>query len=373
MAINHYQTSKGQSRWTVEVYHKGKKVFKKTYKSEAEAVEKEAEAKANLISAERAMQEAETPKITLKLLFEKAKSHPKLWRDKGKALFRTVQYFLDWVGENTTPQEITEELILDYIEYLTTERGNGNKTINVSLSVIGTLLKAGVLHRYYRESEVIQIKDFRLDEDEGGRKRYLSHEEEERFLDALDAINREGDEEVMRFFKTLRFQGCRPIELFKLQIRDIDLVHKRIRLLRAKKRNKKNQVWLPMMEPIVDFWTDYMEKNKQSLPTTPVFFRLNNNRIIAKEFIKIKTRMGIDDMHLPNQERLVAYCLRHTSVTRMVKQKEPVIPITLIQQWHGHADLKTTLGYYHSEAVDLDDLPSMVSFNTPKVTERLNI
>lgn len=83
-------------------------------------------------------------------------------------------------------------------------------------------------------------------------------------------------------------------------------------------------------------------------PSAYVFEGINGGRLdppyVARRFKHYAGRAGLP-------EGITLYALRHTAITTWANAG---IPITTVQKIAGHADVKTTLGYVHVSAAEID-------------------
>ena len=162
--------------------------------------------------------------------------------------------------------------------------------------------------------------------DREGRRKYLTRSEGRKFLEQvvhlpkLDAL----------FCLTIYYTGCRISEALSLRRNSLDSEINVIRIRSLKKRGRKEIRRVPIPE--------FMATELRNLATTDEnqrfwqFSRTNGWRIIKK----VMNAAGIAGIHATTKG------LRHGFGVRGALEH---IPVSLIQNWMGHADSTTTAIY----------------------------
>lgn len=162
--------------------------------------------------------------------------------------------------------------------------------------------------------------------DKAGRRKYLSRSEGQRFLDRVVQLPRIN----ALFCLTLYYTGCRISEALGMQRHDLDR-EMNVVLIRSLKKRGKNEI---RRIPIPEFLAKEL-RNVTSPEDDPHFWSFSRTtgwRII-KAAMKDAEIFGV---HATTKG------LRHGFGVRGVLGQ---VPLTLIQNWMGHADLETTAIY----------------------------
>lgn len=153
-------------------------------------------------------------------------------------------------------------------------------------------------------------------------KRALTHEEEQRFVNACKN-DKFGD-----FFLVCLFQGLRRGETRALKVNDIDLVNNTLRVdeslnTHTKRKDTKNEQSKRIM-PLFD-------RTKEILK--PIIENKNENDLIFTIGIKTIPRALKRILKNANVRYITTHYLRHTFITRC---QENNIPLYIVQSWIGH-------------------------------------
>lgn len=136
-------------------------------------------------------------------------------------------------------------------------------------------------------------------------------------------------------FLTLLWQtGARVSELLLTRVRDINLTTQTIGIHTLKKKRKPKRV-LPIKPETVGLIAAYIVTEK--LDSVDFLFKFSRQRAfkIAQETI-IKAGFEKDRAH--------PHTFRHSFAINCLLQEEPV-PITVLKEWLGHANITNTLIY----------------------------
>ncbi len=181
------------------------------------------------------------------------------------------------------------------------------------------------------------VPEMRLFDDEG-QKLYLSAQERKRFLEAAKQEPRES----RVFCHLLHYTGCRPSEALELTPNRILIPEKSVIFRTLKKRKFDNQGrkrkplfrQVPVPERLIeelDLVFDLRRKRSEKELITPLW---SISRATAwRRIKKVMERAGITGPCATSKG------LRHGFGIAMI---EASVPITLVRDLLGHADLKTT-------------------------------
>lgn len=169
----------------------------------------------------------------------------------------------------------------------------------------------------------------------GGERKYLTQDEQERFLQAASQLDRA---EVRTFCMTLAYTGCRISEALQLSIERVDLSAKAVRFRTLKQREKI----VYRAVPVPDHYLDAMKlvhsiQKRQKLKSGKEALLWDFKRAMASRHVKaVMDSAGIHGLQAS------AKGLRHGFGVRMAqKTRNP----RLIQKLLGHRYLETTAIY----------------------------
>ena len=162
--------------------------------------------------------------------------------------------------------------------------------------------------------------------DNGGRRKYLSRTEGNKFVQHSTAL----PTTQALFCLMLYYTGCRISEALALRLQDLDPETKAIRIRSLKKRNKYESRRVPIPAFLVAALLALNPSREND-----VLWQFS--RTTAWRIIKIVMRQAqISGIHATTKG------LRHGFGVRSAMVR---VPPNVIQQWMGHADLSTTAIY----------------------------
>ena len=170
--------------------------------------------------------------------------------------------------------------------------------------------------------------------------RYLSLEESERLLSAVDGANRERDYCILCIFLNC---GLRISEIVGLNLSDLRADNLRVR----GKGNKERVVYLN--DATAAAINDYLLVRKGVRADTNALFLSNRRARISRETVhalvkKHLARAGLD------ADKYSAHKLRHTAATLMLQNG---VDVRTLQELLGHEHLNTTQIYTHVDNTGL--------------------
>lgn len=161
--------------------------------------------------------------------------------------------------------------------------------------------------------------------DDKGRRKYLNKAESQKFVQGTGLLSKQ----EAFFCLTLYYTGCRISEALNLLPSDVDLEMRTVAIRSLKKRERKELRRLPIPEFLVEGLLEIGHRKDSAIWS---FSRTTGWRLVKR----VMAAVGISGIHA------TAKGLRHGFGVRGALVK---IPITLIQNWMGHADLSTTAIY----------------------------
>ncbi len=338
MSIRYKETAKGEPRWVVSIHQGGRTVLRRSLPSKHEAMSLERKAQ-ELLNSQGSLstlkaKQTKSQSITLKQLYLQALSHPKGWKYASNAQPANAEQVIQYLGPSRTFESLTNDDLMGFINHCLIKRGNSPKTVNKKLYALQTIADLGISMGLFKPEDTLAPKGFALQENNGGRTRILSDSEIQCFESELTKCSPE--EQV--YLSTLLHMGMRPHELWSLTNEDFNPQSMSLRILRGKKRGARNETYLPIPTAIRQLWSG-LNINK-----TKLFEVVSSNHKSLALMQAVKQRMGIKDYHLPANERVTPYTLRHTCCTRMIRAG---VPIYTVKEWMGHNSIETTLKYAH--------------------------
>jgi site-specific recombinase XerD len=240
-------------------------------------------------------------------------------------------------------EQLTPELIVDFLGWLEKERGNGARTRNHRLAAIQSLAKI-ILYMYPDKRDVaLRILDI-------PRKRYhrniVGFLYQEEILAVLDSVNLSSAQGFRDYtiLNLLFDSGARASEVAALDLDYFDSQQKTLAILGKGSRVRMITLW----PKTADLLCRYVEKYR----TTP--HALYKNRLFLNQRGKELTRHGIYRLCLKYMEKVLpakrlkdlnpAHSFRHSCAVNMLLAGHP---ISDIKNRLGHESIKSTMIYLH--------------------------
>lgn len=258
-----------------------------------------------------------------------------------RAYATDLDAFCDWVErEGVQPLEISHRQLRRYLSELSRARYS-TKTINRHLSAIRSLYR-WMLHEGLTDKDsaaaVVSPKIAKT------LPKTMSDEDASALLDTCDVKDVVGLRD-RAFLELLYASGARISEISQLDVRDIDLSSKQVRLFG---KGSKERI-VPLYESCIQWIERYkrdarpqlVAHRKDGAQTSALFVSTRGNRMSASAlrtcFERHAVLSGLD-------EALTPHAMRHTYATELLAGGAD---LRSVQELLGHASLSTTQIYTH--------------------------
>lgn len=212
------------------------------------------------------------------------------------------------------------------VERLLNESPIGNRSRNITLSILRSIFQKAVEWRYLSGSPVEKIHRWR---EEKGGSRALTPQELGRVLDRATPWERS-------VIKVMVFSGMRAGELSHLKFRDIDWDNKRLRIVSDKDRKTKNRK--TRIVPLSPELEAELRRLQENGPTQEYVFCHRDGRPVKSFKKSIKNAYRRVEI-----EGVTPHGLRKTFCSLLARQNvHPKVAQTLL----GHSDLHLTMDIY---------------------------
>lgn len=311
------------------VHHKGER-FRRQFPTKAEAEAWELQAKAALLRGELPdMGDSPVSGAPATLSGLRDLTYKLRWQGKSaeKTAMQNANICIRALGD-ISPAKVSTAAI-DAMVFKWMDEGTADATINRRLSALSTMLKVG------RDRGFLTVlpKIDRRDED-NGRIRFLTEEEEKEVLAWFDFI----DNEDMKDLVTVAIDtGMRRSELLKITAMDVhgDLIH----LWETKNKSARSVPMTSRVKAIIEKRTARHKSGS-----------------LWPDLTKDMVRQGWDSarrhMGLMNDPWFVFHALRHTFVSRLVQRG---VNLKMVAELAGHRVIQTTMRYAHLAPKNLVD------------------
>ena len=271
----------------------------------------------------------------------------RLSRNTVSAYRDTFKLFLTFLSKKIgrpvamlTLNDIDRESIIDFLQYLEVERGNGVRTRNNRLAAIRTFFNyvSGQLpDSLFQITQILAIPQKRWNRPLLG---HLERDEIEALINSVDTRTWSGERDqimLLLFYNT----GARVSEVTSLQRKDIDL-HRRHVIHYCGKGRK---------ERVIPRWPKTISRLKAWLLKIP---SREDGPLFPNRFGELLTRSGVRQRLFIAQQRAMKHCpslstrkitphtLRHTTAMHLLQSG---VDLSVIALWLGHEQIETTHQY----------------------------
>lgn len=223
-------------------------------------------------------------------------------------------------GPTLRLDEIDRLSIDRYVKSLR-EAGNSHGTINRKIAALSKVMKVA-----RQCGGLVELPAFPRLREAQGRLRFLTPEEERTHL---SLIKQWGKDDHHDAFVVLIDTGMRCGELFRLQVRDVDLKANLIMIWETKADLARS---VPMTRRVRAVITRRM----QGLTSTSRLFDYDKFWL-RNTWDKVRDVMGFDQ-----DREYIPHVLRHTCASRLVQRG---VALKVVQEWLGHKSIITTMRY----------------------------
>ena len=248
---------------------------------------------------------------------------------------KTFQILIDYLVNNKkfklkdiTFENVTREIILEFLEYLEEEKKNSIRTRNQRLASIKSFYQYCAIDEIDNIDNIRKILGIKAKKEVKKVMKYLTEKELKKVLNSIDTSNKKGRRNLT-LLTLLYDTAARASEIINLKIEDIHLEEKYIIL--TGKGNKQRIV--SMMEQTKKLLINYLKENHIE---NGYLFNINGKKM-NNEFIRdvIKTIN-------PLNKQISPHTFRHT---RAVHLLDKGVNIVYIKELLGHTSINTTMEY----------------------------
>ena len=264
-----------------------------------------------------------------------------------RAYENSLAQFCAWITTRLNdihPRNVTARHVLEYLEYLRTERDNGASAVNRHVIVLKNFYRAMVAMGYL-EPDANPMAHFpKMKAAPRKLPVVLSREEVQKLLASppTDTILGVRDSAILTL---LYGTGIRASECAGLLVEDVDLCGKTIRVT----GKGGHQRTIPLNNSVVKTLAHYV-RVRGALSSSDAFFRSRRGKAMSRGAIyeRVRTharRAGLHKCVSPHR-------LRHTFATHLVQEG---VNIAMIRDLLGHRLITSTQIYLHVTARDLEE------------------
>lgn len=244
-------------------------------------------------------------------------------------------------------EQLDAPLLVDFLGYLETVRGNSPRSRNIRLAAIRSFMRY-VQYRVPAALEQIQcILAIPTKKSETRLIHYLTRDEVQAILDAPDPSTREGLRD--RAMLHVGFAaGLRVSELVGIQLTDLVLSPKATLLVRGKGRRERA---LPLWKEVARALRAWLAVRGEAL-APEVFVNARGEAMTRAGFAYILGKhVQTASTRCPSlrDKRVSPHVLRHSCAMMVLAATKDIRKVSL---WLGHAGIQTTEMYIHADPTE---------------------
>lgn len=246
------------------------------------------------------------------------------------------------------PDELTSRDILEYVEYLRRERGNGASAVNRQVTILTNFYRAVVAMGYLDVNENPMAHFPKMKAAPTKLPVFLSEEEVYKLLrqPRTDTVLGLRDRALLTL---LYGTGIRATECATLQESDVDLIDHTIRVIGKGGHERR----VPLNPEVTRTLRQYRAARGRVTPQA-TFFRSRHSGSMSRNSVYERVRLHARKARL--NKRVSPHRLRHTFATHLVKKG---VQLVTIRDLLGHHCISSTQIYLHTTAEDLRHAASL--------------
>lgn len=257
----------------------------------------------------------------------------------------TLQGFRAYVRfrlDDRPPDEISSRDVLEYVDYLRRERGNGAGAVNRQVTILKNFYRALVSmgHLDFGRNPMAHFPKIKAAPCK--LPVFLSHEEARALLDqpTTDTVLGLRDRALLIL---LYGTGIRASECASLKEADVDLVELTVRVI----GKGGHERIIPLNVKVAAVLRQYRTSRRGVPPVSP-FFRSRHGGAMSRNAVYERVRTHAQKARIA--KRVSPHRLRHTFATHLVKRG---VRLPVIRDLLGHRCISSTQIYMHTTAEDL--------------------
>lgn len=244
----------------------------------------------------------------------------------------------------STWDEVTREIILDYIMSMKAEQEYASSTVARKVAAIKSFF-----HYLVNQGELEDDPTATLDSPKVRKRlpKAISQQEIERLL---AAPAQEESAKALRdraLLEVLYATGLRVTELVSLNVDDVNTASATVRIVRPKDQRER---LVPIHERAVEPLQDYLERGRVQLlrdPEEPALFLNHRGQRLTRQGLWLIVKHYVREVGI--REEVTPHTLRHTFATHLVDKKAD---LEYVKELLGHANISTTQVYAQVNQTD---------------------
>ena len=263
-------------------------------------------------------------------------------------------------------EDITESLVLNFLDHIEAKRGCIARTRNARLAAIRCLFTFIAREEPVLLVQCQQVRAIPLKRTEHKIVDYLEEKELKAVLDSIDVNSRTGVRDHALFI-LLYNTGARASEIVNLKLDDLRLADTaQITLLGKGKKPRSCPLW---PETVIALEAYLDQRTPKEIVTQQVFLNANGDPITRFGIRHITRKYGIKaQAKRPSLKAKTVnpHTIRHTTAMHLLRSGND---INMISYWLGHADINTTHIYIE---LDMDMKRKMLEqAESPRIKKKV--
>ncbi len=249
---------------------------------------------------------------------------------------------LELPHEKLDLEQITQEEVLCFLDHIEQKRNSSSSTRNLRLAAIKSLFHYAARERPALMLQNEQIQAIQIKKTEKKPPPSLTQEQVLAILDSVDTNTLIGQRDKA-MIQLLYNTGARVQEVVNLRISDLNKDHSPTITLTGKGRKTRT---IPLWDETLQLIQNYLETRKQIGIESDHLFLNNKNNPITRFGIGTRLKLYADKASEKCPElkslSISPHVFRHTTALHLIEAGND---ITIVKDWLGHADIKTTSQY----------------------------
>ena len=287
------------------------------------------------------------------------------YRDAVKLLLCYVADALKKSVDQLSIEDITEKIVLGFLDHIEQQRGCTARTRNARLAAIRSLFAFIAREEPVLVLQSQQIRSIPLKRTEHKMVEYLEEKEMQAVFNAVDINSRTGirDQALLLF---LYNTGARVSEVINMELNDLRLGDAAQVTLHGKGNKERSCPLWP--ETVAALEAYIKERNPETTETKQVFLNANGGPITRFGIRHVTRKYGAQaQAKEPSIEAkpLNPHRIRHTTAMHLLRAGND---INMVSYWLDHADLNTTHVYVE---IDMETKRKMLEKTTaPNISKK---
>ena len=287
------------------------------------------------------------------------------YRDAVKILLCYAADTLKTSVDELAVEDITEPLVLGFLDHLEQVRGCSPRSRNARLAAIRSLFDFIAREEPVLMLQCRQIRAIPLKRTEHKTIDYLEEKEMQAVLDAVDINSRTGIRDralLLLLYNT----GARVSEIVDLELDCLRLDDSaQIKLMGKGRKERSCPLW---PETVVALEAYLKHRDPKRTGTEHVFLNANGSPITRFGIRHITRKYGVQAQaqHLSASKQVTPHTIRHTTAMHLLRSGND---INMVSYWLGHADINTTHIYVQ---INMEIKRKMIAkAGAPQISEKV--